>query len=371
MHGRPLAAALVIVVALPFLLGLPLAGVALSGGDVAAHLEFPPLTRYVQHAGFSWLAFGLTGALVGACVAPFVAAIVRASDIEPTAGVSGAFPAWGWLGIAIVAAAWAVAWTRLPWLAPVQIYTFIPLWLGYIVTVNALVHWRSGQSPLTDDTGFYLALFPMSALFWWFFEYLNRFVQNWYYVGIEALGPVEYVLWSSLAFATVLPAVYATCALLRTYPRLQAGLARGARVRVLRARSWALAGLVLAALGLLWIGVWPDWTFPMLWLAPLAIIVSLQCLFGHSHAFTPLRGGDWRGLWTWALAALGCGLCWETWNYYSAAKWLYAVPFVHRFELFEMPVLGFAGYLPFGLECAVAVDLCAQLRGRRGGVTRC
>jgi hypothetical protein len=39
------------------------------------------------------------------------------------------------------------------------------------------------------------------------------------------------------------------------------------------------------------------------------------------------------------------------WNYYSLAKWIYTVPFVGRFFIFEMPILGFAGYLPFGLEC--------------------
>ena len=34
------------------------------------------------------------------------------------------------------------------------------------------------------------------------------------------------------------------------------------------------------------------------------------------------------------------------------AKWIYAVPYVHRFQVWEMPLLGFGGYLPFGMECA-------------------
>jgi hypothetical protein len=41
------------------------------------------------------------------------------------------------------------------------------------------------------------------------------------------------------------------------------------------------------------------------------------------------------------------------WNFWSLAKWKYSIPFAHRFEIFEMPLLGYAGYLPFGLECAV------------------
>ena len=69
-----------------------------------------------------------------------------------------------------------------------------------------------------------------------------------------------------------------------------------------------------------------------------------------------MRDGRWRRIVLLALAALICGFFWEMWNYWSATKWAYAVPFVERFKIFEMPVLGFAGYLPFGLECAVVAD---------------
>jgi hypothetical protein len=40
------------------------------------------------------------------------------------------------------------------------------------------------------------------------------------------------------------------------------------------------------------------------------------------------------------------------WNFFSLAKWEYSIPFVHRYQIFKMPVLGYAGYLPFGLEIA-------------------
>ncbi len=64
-----------------------------------------------------------------------------------------------------------------------------------------------------------------------------------------------------------------------------------------------------------------------------------------------------------ALAALICGFFWEMWNYNSLAHWEYSLPFVHRFEVFEMPVLGYAGYLLFGLECVAVAGL---LRNRGG-----
>ena len=71
---------------------------------------------------------------------------------------------------------------------------------------------------------------------------------------------------------------------------------------------------------------------------------------------------DRRRIFRFCLAALICGFFWELWNGYSLAKWIYAVPYVHRFPLFEMPILGYAGYLPFGLECAVVAQL---IRGRQ------
>jgi hypothetical protein len=39
------------------LLGLPLIGVFVAGFPVTRYLEFPPQSRYVQQAPFSWPAF--------------------------------------------------------------------------------------------------------------------------------------------------------------------------------------------------------------------------------------------------------------------------------------------------------------------------
>ena len=45
------------------------------------------------------------------------------------------------------------------------------------------------------------------------------------------------------------------------------------------------------------------------------------------------------------------------WNYYSLTRWEYAIPFVDRYHVFAMPLLGYGGYLPFGLECLVIGQL--------------
>ena len=58
---------ILIVLLLPaLLLGLPLLGVWLVGKPVADYFEFPPLTRYVTHAGFAWPVFiALAAGIVG------------------------------------------------------------------------------------------------------------------------------------------------------------------------------------------------------------------------------------------------------------------------------------------------------------------
>ena len=416
---------------LVLLLGLPLLGVALAGKPLAQYTEFPPLTRYVEHASFSWpvflaMALGVAASILwvwrtlriqrrGGHAAAFGSSNTPAlhHSITPSA----AFPLWGWIGVALGAAAWTLAWTRFPWVTALQRHTFTPLWLAYIIVVNAWTFRRTGRCLLTARPRALLALFPLSAGFWWFFEYLNRFSQNWYYTGVETFGRGEYALFATLSFATVLPAVMSTEELLATFAawrrapcgRLRAGSvqgtgalgtaaterrppelmgATGGRIPLEGAAPSApceqmaqptpagdrgvpgrefgrpLAVLAAASLGLAGLGLWPDYLFPLLWLAPLAVVTSLQALSGRATVFAPLRAGDVSRLVRLALAALICGIFWEMWNYGSLAKWIYAVPFVSRFHVFEMPLLGYAGYLPFGLECAALADLVLGANAR-------
>jgi hypothetical protein len=204
---------------------------------------------------------------------------------------------------------------------------------------------------MLDRPALFLAHFPASAAFWWFFEYLNRFVQNWYYIG-DRLDAWSYFWYATLPFSTVLPAVLSTRHLLSTFswPREKFGHFIAVRPRRPKALAWFV--LVAAGAGLGGIGVLPSYLFPMLWMSPLLIIASVQSLMNETHVFSDLRSGDWSLPVTAALAAMVCGFFWEMWNTFSYAKWQYNIPYVHGLQIFEMPLLGYAGYLPFGLECA-------------------
>jgi len=260
-----------------------------------------------------------------------------------------------------VIASWVLAWTRFAWFAPWQRHTFLPLWLGFIVAVNALTQARTGTCLLGREPGRFLALFPVSLLFWWFFEYLNRFVQNWRYTA-DTYTPAEYFLLASVSFATVLPAVLSVRELVASSAIFDRAFAAALPLRLPCPRLWAGAALLVAGAGLFAIGRFPNLLFGLLWAAPLVIITAWRALAGEPGVCRGLARGDWRLVASAALAALACGWFWEMWNYGSLAQWHYQIPFVQRFHIFEMPLLGYAGYLPFGLECVAAAEFVGVLR---------
>lgn len=346
-----------VVVVLLLLFGLPLLGVALVGQPVQPYLEFPPQTRPVQHAPFSWAMFVGVALLIAVAVGPVILR-VGASQVTHRAShrAHRALPWWGWAGSLLLGCSWVVAWNRFPWFKALQPHMFTPLWLGYILLANGLTLSRTGHCLIIERPRFFLALFPASAAFWWCFEYLNRFVQNWYYVGPHALTASEYFIQATVPFSTVLPAVLSTMELLASVPAVTRGLDRLPQMPSVAKRPAGWMVLLVASAGLTGIGIWPDRLFPLVWVAPLLVITGVQMLAKEETIFSVLGEGKGTSLWLAALAALVCGLCWEMWNYKSLVHWEYAIPSVHAFKLFEMPVLGYAGYLPFGLEC-LAVTL--------------
>jgi hypothetical protein len=346
--------------------GLPLLGACLAGQPPARYLQFPPDPGSVAHAPFSWTAFACLSLLLAVFLASLGRRAIESWRQSPPAAPARrhAFPRWGIVAGVAGVGAWVLAWTRFGWFALFQEHTFTPLWLAYIVVVNALCVARTGQSPLTHRPAVLIGLFPASALFWWFFEYLNRFVANWYYTGAH-LDAWSYFWFATLPFATVLPAVLSTQALVRSFPAIPRAFGRVRPLPRPRRLLGSGSALLAAAVGLLGIGVWPARFYGLVWVAPLLTLVGIRALRRQSHPFQDLATSDWTAPVSATLAALVCGVFWEMWNYWSLARWAYSIPYVHRFSLFEMPLLGYAGYLPFGLECAAVTALVEDvLNGR-------
>ncbi len=341
------------------LIGLPFAGAALSGKRLADYIAFPPKEvgdAPVENGAFWWPAWAAYAAFVAAIALPLVVRALVAGNDAPSAPRAARFPWWGWAGVALGAFAWIVAWNRFDWFAPWQKETFVLQWGSYMLVANALAQRRVGAAPALARPRRYLGLFAASAVFWWSFEYLNRFARNWRYVHIDDFTGTDYALAATLAFSTVLPAYYATCEWIAAWPRLDRAFRDWMVIRFRRPRAAATAALVASAAGLAGLGLWPDLLFPLVWVSPVLVVVGVQTLRGRPHVLSGIAHGDWRRPVAAAAAALVCGVFWEMWNWRSLAKWQYDIPYVGRFHLFEMPILGYAGYLPFGLMCATVAD---------------
>jgi hypothetical protein len=341
-----------LLIAAALVLLLPLAGAATLGKPLAAYLQFPPKTPDVPHVTFSLSVFlGLTLLILAATVPLLLRLISFRRGDGPRKPVMP-FPWWGWAGAGLGAASWILAWSRIPWMSGFQAHAFTPLWIAFILLVNAFTVRRTGRCLLLSRTRPFLLLFPVSAVFWWSFEYINRFVGNWGYVGGTEFGQVEYFLFATLPFSTVLPAVLSTRELLLSCPRFDGAFREWRPLSPARPGAIGLAALLLACAGLFAVGIAPDVAFPLVWVAPPMLLISLAALWGEPHVLSGIASGDWRPAASSAFAALLCGFFWETWNFGSYAKWVYAIPYVDALHVFEMPLLGYAGYLPFGVLCA-------------------
>ncbi|MCH7694804.1 MAG: hypothetical protein IIB73_00695 [Proteobacteria bacterium] len=335
----------------------PYLAVWLAGHELSLYLNFPFITPPAQHEAFSWSVWWLMVIFVFVVSLPFLVHALRVTIKIKPSQKDYYFPVWGIVAFILLIVFWILAWNRFTWFASLQVYTFTPLWLCYIVIVNAITTYRKGHCLLVKQPSYLLGLFILSSIFWWYYEYLNGFIKNWYYVGIDQLTTTEYVFHSTLAYATVLPAVISTIELLNTLPRLNQPFTKFRAWQLPNPKAWAIANWIGGCVVLGMAVTYPEQLFMLVWIAPLFIIVGARTMLGQPTLYSSLAKRDWRSVVLPATAALICGFFWELWNSQSFAHWQYNIPYVDRFLLFEMPAIGYAGYLPFGLVCLAIAEL--------------
>jgi hypothetical protein len=261
------------------------------------------------------------------------------------------FAWYGWVGLLLIAIFWPLNWLLT---GPRTHLLFFPLWLGYALAVDALVLYRSGTSQLARSPRDFVLLFVISAPAWWLFELLNLRSGNWEYNGRELFSDVMFFSFATFSFSTVMPAVFGTAELMRTF-RWVDRFASGPRV--LATRRNELICFLIGCTMLTLLLAWPRYFYAFMWLSVFFLLEPICQWFGRRSILTTLSRGDWRTVIALCSGGLICGFFWEMWNYFSFPKWVYHVPFVGFWHIFEMPLLGYLGYLPFSLELYVLVHL--------------
>jgi hypothetical protein len=247
------------------------------------------------------------------------------------------------VGLLLIAVFWPLNWMVKGSTA----YLFFPLWLGYVLVVDALVAIRTGSSIWTRSRKDFVLLFVASSPVWWLFEIVNQRTGNWEYLGSNHFTAVEYYLLCTISFSTVMPAIFETAELAGTLSWVKR-FADGPRIR----KSGALeTGIFLSGIAMLMLTLaWPQYCYPFVWTSLVLILEPVNRWLGRENFLEYLEGGDWRPVVSLSIGALICGFFWEMWNYYSWPKWVYHTPGTQFLYVFEMPLLGYGGYVPFALE---------------------
>jgi hypothetical protein len=269
-----------------------------------------PLHRYPRYGTVGWIILLL------------METVVLCSQFEPLSN----YP-WWWL---------------TSWATPA-------CWWGYIFVVDAWLFRRSGTSLLTARRDLLALECILSIAFWCLFEGYNRVMPGWQYTNLPE-DMTERFVGYAISFATIMPGLFLTCALLQSY-RLFAGVH-------FPSFRWSRAALNLSVVfgvvccvappfapeqfrGYLWAFVWMGWFF---------LLEPINYWRGMPSIYRDWEQGNWSRTLQLFMAGAICGLLWEFWNMWAYTKWIYVFPLGQSLKYFEMPLAGFLGFLPFALE---------------------
>ncbi len=264
-------------------------------------------------------------------------------------------PYRGLLGLLLIAIAWPLS-------QQISQNLFFPLWLGFILLVDGLVLRRTGTSLAVRSPKIMVVMFIVASPYWWAFEGINEITQNWVYVTSteEDSGGLVGVIEASLSYSTVIPAVFEVSELIGSFGFIK----RFARLPslVLSRPQIILAG-VFGLGSLVTMLIWPTYLFPITWLCLFFIFDPINNLTGRPSIIAQVKNGDYRTVVAFALGALVCGFFWEMWNRDASVSWEYNIGYLDFARIFQMPLLGYGGYLPFGLETYAMFHFVAGLLG--------
>lgn len=263
------------------------------------------------------------------------------------------------VGLALIALAWPIAWQGWePW----SLHTFFPMWLGYILLIDGVVRWRTGTSLLSRSAPRFVALFLISAPGWWLFEAANSQLQNWEYQTSNPMPRWQFVIRATIAFSTVVPALFETAELYRSFSALRRPVHL---LRIDLSRSGLMILVVTGIAMMIAAVLFPDRAYPLIWIGAFLTLDPINRLLGARSVSAEVAHNNWSNVLALFASGITCGFLWEMWNSRSMPRWVYEIPHIDMPKLFEMPLLGYGGYLPFALEVFAFYQLVCWLLTRQ------
>ncbi len=231
---------------------------------------------------------------------------------------------------------------------PFANWYFPIIWFSYILVIDALVYQIRKKSLINDHIYYFIGLFFISAFFWYIFEFFNIFTQNWQYIGTEWFSNENVKrIFTFLSFSTVLPALFETTSLIKSIHLFdKVKLKIKYKITKTFLYTMILLGLIFFFLPFFL----PKFTFPLVWLSFFLILDPINYINNQPSIIGHIKNRKLAVPLSLLLAGIILGFLWEFWNYWAISKWIYDIPFVGFFKIFEMPILGYLGYFPFAFE---------------------
>ena len=224
-------------------------------------------------------------------------------------------------------------------------------WTGYIMFMDALIFRLSGSSYIMNRRLEFVWMLPWSVLCWLLFEAYDLYMNNWHYVGIPESLPI-YWLSSAWAFATIFPGILLTYEFIKHLKLFDNIRIKPWKLGQGMMRGYVVTGFFLVLLPFAFKSNVAAYFYAFVWSGYVFLLEPINERLGGKSILPDMRAGKPAKLLNLFTAGIICGFLWEFWNYWAHTKWIYTVPgFLGEGpKYFEMPIIGFLGFLPFAAE---------------------
>lgn len=360
---------------------LPLIGALIHhGGNFPEGYFAYPMLSAPEKAPFSWLIAGMVaaGGLVIITLYLFPSLFgFKKMPLPPKAEVKKvAFPLWFWIGAVSLGSSLFLLWFKFHEPVLFLHWSDFPIFWGLVLVIDGWTYVRNGgKSIISERPQEIIGIGVASAIGWMLFEYLNFFVDdNWYYPFGDIIDREQFLLYAIVISTGLLPLSFVFYELFKSMRVFKNRFSHGPAIILPEKLKTVL--LIVSVLSLLGAGLFPEALFFSLWLTPAMLIGLVLDKIGVWTPFRSIGKGNWNPVLVFALTYLAAGLCLECENYFSGihlgrevtftqapAYWQYSLPYVNDYHLFEMPILGFFGYMPFSLYCWLYWIAFAYMQG--------
>ena len=259
------------------------------------------------------------------------------------------FKIYGWFGLIIIFVAEILLILNNK---PVKTFFTPIVWTGYILFIDALLYKINGRSYLVNRRREFFLMLPVSLFCWLIFEAYNLHLQNWEYINLPENMVIRIFgyVWS---FITITPGIILTSDLIDTWELFDRFKMRKFTISKTTLNFWIIIGALFLLVPIFLPRSSAQYLFALIWMGFVFLLDPVNARLGEHSLFIDLRSGKINKLFSLFLSGVICGVLWEFWNYWAQTKWIYTLPFLQNPKIFEMPLAGFLGFLPFAVECYV------------------